>query len=220
MKRIILSLAVLTVVLGSCDSGSNHSKAEHHEDHVESPQAEVKDSLETPPSVYNNSTTLIGFGAFKTTERKEVKGWFKSVKMSGITESNDVAEIFKNASIEVDVSSLETRDAGRNATLLSEFFSKTSSNELITGKVVSFNTDSATAVLLLNFNGVEKELGFDYTLTGDTLSMQSVLKLADVNGLEALASLHKACEVWHKGNDGVSKTWDDVKIYVATVLRR
>ena len=209
--------------LVACNSGVSQSNDSHghndekrHNEHIHSHDEVVEEVL----SVYDNTSTTIGFGAFKTTSKKEVKGWFTDFEITGITESQDVSEIFKNASISVNVASLDTKNEGRNVTIIAEFFNKTTSNKKIEGKVVSFDTDSATAVLELIFNDATTPLTFDYALNGDTLSMQSVLNLEDVNGLEALASLNKACEGVHKGDDGVSKTWNDVNIYLTTILKR
>ncbi|MFT6746138.1 MAG: polyisoprenoid-binding protein YceI [Glaciecola sp.] len=206
----------------ACNSGTSdaHDSHEHSHDEDSDHSHAVESSIAEVVSVYDNSSTTVGFGAFKTTAKKEVKGWFTDFEVSGITESKDLAEILGNASINISVSSLDTKDDGRNATLLAEFFNKTTSNENITGKVVSIDKDNSIALLELTFNDVSKELEFTYNLSGDTLSMQSVLNLKDVNGLEALASISTACDALHKGDDGVSKTWSDVNIYLTTVLNR
>jgi len=225
MKKLILPVIVLSMSLVACNSGAtsndshghDHSHAEGHEDGHEYSHETVTEVVE---SVYDNTSTTIGFGAFKTTSKKEVKGWFKDFDVKGITESKNLGEIFQNASVSINVASLDTKNEGRNSTILTEFFNKTTSNETIVGKVVSFDTDSATAILELTFNDATTALTFDYVLSGDTLSMQSVLNLEDVNGLEALASLNTACEGVHKGDDGVSKTWNDVNIYLTTILKR
>lgn len=221
MKKSILAIVAVSVSLVACNSGSDKSEAHGHEHIKGQDEHHHDDSHEhTTSSVYDNNSTTIGFGAFKTTDKKEVKGWFKDFEMTGITESKNLEDIFKNASINIDVTSLDTKNDGRNTTLLTEFFNKTTSNESITGKVVSFNTDSSTAILEITFNDVAKELSFDYKLSGDTLSMNSSLNLEEVNGLEAIASLNTACEALHKGDDGVSKTWNDVSIYLTTILKR
>jgi polyisoprenoid-binding protein YceI len=226
MKKIILPIAVISMSLVACSSGGNSNghghdhEYNHEQGHGDGHDHSHETVAEVPKSVYDNESTTIGFGAFKTTDKKEVKGWFKDFEVTGITESKDLAEIFQNASLSINVASLDTKNEGRNITILAEFFSKTTSNETIAGKVVSFDTDSTKAVLELTFNDASTLLNFDYTLHGDTLSMQSVLKLEDVNGLEALASLNTACEGVHKGDDGVSKTWNDVNIYLTTILKR
>lgn len=222
MKKIFL--AITAVSLMACNSGANsggdahgHDHGDDHHNHTDHHHSEEQ-VIEA--SVYDNSSTTIGFGAFKTTDKKEVKGWFTDFDIAGITESKELSEIFRKVTIDIEVASLDTRDEGRNATLITQFFNKTSSNHTITGKVVSWNTDSSTAMLSLIFNDVEKALEFNYTLNGDTLVMQSVLNLQDVNGLEALTSLNTACEALHKGDDGVSKTWTDINVYISTVLKR
>jgi len=221
MKKSGLVILAVSMSLVACNSGGNHEgeAPDHsHADGHEHDHTEIEETV--PVSVYNNSTTTIGFGAFKTTAKKEVKGWFTGFELTGVNEASDVKEIFKDAVITIDVSTLDTKNEGRNATLLSEFFSKTTSNETITGRVVSFDSTATTAVLELTFNDVAKELTFSYELSGDTLLMQSTLNLEDVNGLAALTSISVACDALHKGADGVSKTWNEVNIYLRTVLNK
>lgn len=219
-KSITIVAAALTLFVASCETTVNNVNVAAKEAANDSSAAAVASKEIESKSVYNVDATSIGFTAFKTTEKFPVKGWFKSFSISKINQAERVEEVFANASISIDVASLETNDEGRNQRLISEFFGKTTSNESIEGKVVAFDAQNSTAALSLNFNGVEKELTFNYSLSGDTLNMNSSLNLADVNGLEALASLNKACEVLHKGADGVSKTWEDVEINISTVLNK
>jgi polyisoprenoid-binding protein YceI len=222
MKKSALVLLVVSMSLVACNSGGNHENEVHDHDHTNGHDHEHTQIQEVAavPSVYDASNTRVGFGAFKTTAKKEVKGWFTDFKLTGITEASDVKDVFKDAMISINVNSLDTKNEGRNATLLAEFFNKTTSNEVITGKVISFDSTGTSAVLELTFNDVAKELVFSYDLNGDTLSMQSILNLEDVNGLDALASISTACDALHKGDDGVSKTWSEVNIYLTTVLNR
>ncbi len=170
-------------------------------------------------SMYDASATKIGFGAFKTTAKKEVKGWFNEFTIDNLVDTNQVELVFANATFEINVGSLETNDAGRNQRLLSEFFGKTSSNENISGKVLSFNKDSALVNVELLFNGVKKQVPFSYGMTGDTLKLNGTINVLDYNASTALNALNKACESLHKGDDGVSKTWSDVNLYLNTVLK-
>ena len=41
----------------------------------------------------------------------------------------------------------------------------------------------------------------------------------DFNGSKAMESLNKVCFDLHKGPDGISKTWSEVEINVATYLK-
>lgn len=218
MKKVILPLVVLMFV--ACNSSSSTKDQKPQDGTTKDTAKTAEQVIAEPASVFNLSTTKVGFGAFKTTAKKEVKGWFENFELKGITEADKVEDIFANASISIEVNSLETNNKGRNMTLLTEFFGKTTSSQTIKGKVLSFNPESSIAQLELLFNDVRHEIPFNYSLSGDTLSMTGVLQLEDVNGMEALASINKACEALHKGDDGVSKTWSDVNIYLSTVLNK
>lgn len=218
MKKIIFPLSVL--ILSACSSdvkpvlGNDQNSA--NEEVIANNTQEVQVS-----NVYSDDSTKVGFGAFKTTEKKEVKGWFTDFSIVGVNQqAESIDSIFSSASIVITVNSLETYDEGRNERLLIEFFGKTSSAKMIMGKVNSFNTEANKVNLSLDFNGISKQLDFDYKLNGDSLNLTGSLNLADFNALPALKSLNKACEVLHKGDDGVSKTWEDVNIYISTVLNR
>ena len=205
MKKIILP--IVAFVLVSCETPSSN---------VSNPDLSkvVNDN-----SVYDANLTQVGFGAFKTTAKKEVKGWFKEFTIKGLVDTNQLELVFANASFDILVNSLETNDEGRNQRLLSEFFGNTSSNESITGKVLSFNKDSALVNVELMFNGVKKEVPFKYAMIADTLKLNASINVLDYNSSKALTALNKACESLHKGDDGISKTWPDVNLYLNTVLK-
>jgi polyisoprenoid-binding protein YceI len=171
-------------------------------------------------SIFDSNATQIGFGAFKTTEKKEVKGWFNEFQINQVIDTNKVELAFANATFTISVNSLETNDSGRNQRILTEFFAKTNSTDTIKGKVISFNKDSALIKVKIDFNAIQKEVPFQYSMSGDTLKLNATINLLDFNAIPALESLNKACEALHKGSDGVSKTWSDVNLYLNTVLRK
>jgi hypothetical protein len=39
------------------------------------------------------------------------------------------------------------------------------------------------------------------------------MNLEDWDGLAAVASINKACEALHTGQDGISKTWSEVAVH-------
>lgn len=170
--------------------------------------------------LYDAQNTIVGFGAFKTTAKKEVKGWFTDFKIDNLQDTSLVELAFANATFEINVNSLETNDSGRNQRLLNDFFGKTLSAEKITGKVLSFLKDSSLVQVEIDFNGIKKPTNFTYLTSGDTLKLKASINLQDYNAIPALESLNKVCESLHKGDDGVSKTWSEVNLYLETVLKK
>ena len=68
-------------------------------------------------------------------------------------------------------------------------------------------------------NNVEKELTLNYIIAGDVIELNGSLNLLDFKGEKAVDALNKACKDLHKGEDGKSKTWSDVNIYVKSTLK-
>jgi hypothetical protein len=70
-------------------------------------------------------------------------------------------------------------------------------------------------------NGVTNDLPLDVEITDERrVSIKGTMLLKYWNALGALETLNKICFDLHKGEDGVSKTWDDVAIEVNTYLRK
>ena len=93
------------------------------------------------------------------------------------------------------------------------------STQNITGKIMKFNKDSNKVNVELTINEVSKVVGFDYNIVGDTLTLDGTIDIIDFDGSSALKAINKACEVLHKGADGISKTWSEANIYISTVIK-
>ena len=108
MKKIILSL-VSIALLASCGGESTNNNAS---------KVPTKDSsvISTPvlekicKKGYDKESTSIGFGGFKTTEKKEVKGYFKDFTIDSTIVADSPEEVFANATFSVPVNYLETND--------------------------------------------------------------------------------------------------------------
>lgn len=168
---------------------------------------------------YDIENTLIGFGGFKFTEKKEVKGTFKKFTVKGTKVADTPEEVFANATISIPISTIETNDLGRNKRIKEEYFGKMESTFLIKGSIVKFNKDSNEVIINLTLNNVSKDLSLNYTTSGDSININGELNILDFNGSKALASINKACEALHTGADGISKTWAEVNLYITSVLK-
>ncbi|MCX6180999.1 MAG: YceI family protein [Bacteroidetes bacterium] len=210
MKKIIIAL-VSIVALASCGGGDTASDA------AATPK---KDSIVNPVCIYSydSAATEIGFGAFKTTARKEVKGSFVSFEISGTKESDTLLNVFSNATFSINIQGLGTGDISRDFKI-KKFFSALKGTSVITGSVKSVDKDSSKITLLIKLNEIEKDLVLTYTINGDEIVLNGSLNLIDFSAEKALFGLNKACEDLHKGADGVSKTWPDVNIYLSTKLK-
>ena len=216
MKTKMFVLGAIAATTISCNTETNNVNIPNPE--VEQVQELVEEVAKAPLGRINVDATQIGFGAFKTTEKVEVKGWFQSFVIEGVNqEAATWQEAITGAWVTIDVPSIETNDVGRNKKVLEHFFGSTASNELIAAKVLS--VDSTLAVLEIDFNGLKKPVDFQVELSNDTLNLTATIDVADFDATSAISAINKACEALHKGADGVSKTWSEVNLYVSTVIR-
>ena len=190
MKKRSIVFGTLSVMLMSCGTQTNNVNIPNPE--VQEVAEIVEKVTEEPADIIDVAASKIGFGAFKTTDKVEVKGWFKSFTIDGVNqEGSNWKEALSGAWVTIDVPSLET-------------------------KVLSI--DSSLAVLEIDFNGIKKPVDFNVSMSNDTLNLTSSIDVADFDATNAVAAINKACEALHKGADGVPKTWSEVNLYVSTVV--
>ena len=220
MKKLILSIATVAL-LASCGG-----ETKTDEPQVEAPANDLAEAkVETPaePKVckkgYDAESTTIGFGGFKTTEKKEVKGVFTEFIVDSTVIADTPEEIFANATISIPIESLDTKDVGRNGRLKDKYFGSMESTEFITGKVLGFDKDSSKVNLSLTLNAVSKDVALNYAVSGDTITFNGEINVLDFNASAAVEALNEACNALHKGADGVSKTWSEVNLYVSSVVK-
>lgn len=158
----------------------------------------------------------IGFIAYKTNEKLPVKGRFSLTDIRGAVRAKTIPEILKSLTAEVDLGSLETDNPARNQTLLTSFFKNLAGGLKAHGRVNSVKGDDTHGdfQLMLKFNGVEKPVKMTYTLDAQTgfEAVGVVDVLSEFKAHAAFKALQTACSELHKGKDGVSKTWSEVRI--------
>jgi len=216
MKKLLLSIAAITLIV-SC--GGEQKPPAQLGKITQSDTTAQKQAKEVCKKGYDKKATKIGFGGFKTTDKVEVKGYFKKFSVDSTTVADTPEEIFSNSTISIPTDYLETNDIGRNRRLREEYFGKMISTQNITGKIINFNKDSNQVKIELTINAVSNEVDFDYAVFEDTLSINGTIDVLDFGAGAALKAINKACEVLHKGADGISKTWSEANIYITTVIK-
>ena len=204
MKKIIYTLLIITSVnFISCKS---EVKKEN------SPKAEKT-------SAYNlkNANHLIGWTAFKTTEKVPVNGQFKKIDILKNGEGNTIKEAINNTEFSIPVSSIFTKNSGRDYKIKKFFFGIMDNTKLLSGKLILENDSIGYSNLTMN--GITKKLNFKYTITNKVFKLKTQMKISDWSGEKALNSINNVCKDLHKGADGISKTWNDVEINIASTFK-
>ncbi len=217
MKKILFAISS-AVLISACGGGETAPTAEKPK------QDSVKPEVCTYS--YDSSATTIGFGAFKFTEKKEVKGGFLKFTVDSTKEDSVPFKVIEGAVFKIDIAGLDTKDAGRDFNIKSSLFAKMDSTSFITGKVkkVILSTDTTpnnpTVLVSLKLNNVEREIVLMADIQkGIELSLMGTINLNDFKAQKALSSLNTTCKDLHKGSDGKSVTWPEVRIYVSTTLK-
>lgn len=171
----------------------------------------------TEQFVIKPAGTTVNWTAYKTTAKTPVSGVFTTLNFEPHSGAS-VQEALNNVEFSIPVSSIFSKDSIRDGKLQKFFFNVMADTELLKGIL---KTNSATeAVATITMNGETHDLPLTYTVAEDRrVSLTGVMQLKDWNALDALSTLHEACEVLHTGADGVSKTWEEVAITIDTYLR-
>jgi hypothetical protein len=166
-----------------------------------------------------NDSTKVSFTAYKTTDKVAVGGIFKEITLTNTKQGETALEALNGTKFSIPVSSLFTNDASgtRDPKILKFFFGVMKDTELISGEFKV--SEEKTCSIDVTLNGKTSNIPLQYTANGNTsLSFDGVMNLEDWDGLAAVASINKACEALHTGQDGVSKTWSEVAVHADVLL--
>ena len=193
MKKTLLALLFVGALMASCGDKKQDNTSE------KTPQVE---QVQQKDLNYTLSWT-----AFKTPEKVGVSGSFTDIKLSGLNkEASSIEKELQGATFVVTTSSVTTKDAARDQTLVASFFSQMTGN--ISGFFGDFSKDKVLIHLTMNGKTIEKE--FDYTVIENGVHITgSIDIISDFAAQSAFNSLHEACKALHEG-----KTWSDVDISV------
>lgn len=163
--------------------------------------------------IEKNGQVAVGFTAFKTAAKIGVGGKFDKVSTEGMDQGQNVFALLKGAKAHVVMSSVNTKNKGRDATLVENFFNKMR-GDLIEATVLSVDEKSSSMVVGIAMNAMSYEVPLKLkskVVAKNVTQYKAVgtIDLFDFKASEALHSINKACYVLHKG-----KTWNDVDVYL------
>ena len=68
-------------------------------------------------------------------------------------------------------------------------------------------------------NGISQVLPITFVISDQMVTLEALMDLDNWQAQTALEALNVVCKDLHTGPDGISKTWSEVKIEVATYLK-
>lgn len=202
MKKLIYLIPALCF---ACSGAQNSEETKS----TQSDAAAVAENCTYSPD--STSTPIVMWEAYKFTERTAVGGKIDSVVFEGINSASNTQDMFSGASFVAYTGSVNSNNSDRDGKLVKHFFSKLAGGDKIEGKVVSVS--EAGVDVDFNINGVSKVQSLSFAdIDGDRVKLTGTIDLGDFSGQDAVASINKVCEELHKGSDGISKLWPDIKV--------
>lgn len=211
-KNLILAAFASSLLLVSCGEGNQAAKEEKK---VSQPE---KTSVTCNYS-YNHETSKLKWTAYKTTDKIGVSGTFNNIEVSGTTTSETPVDVLKNLTFNIPIASVNTSNEDRDGKIAKHFFGTMTGTENISGMVTSMEADGKCTIGI-KMNDTEKEVAATYTIEGQAVTVNAVIDLNDWNGADAVKALNEVCNDLHKGADGVSKLWPEVKLEITTTLNK
>ena len=160
-------------------------------------------------------------------QKLPVNGAFTEIVLSGSLESKkSLGALLGQIEAEISLNKKEkihTGNPARDETLFNSFFSLFKKKAVLNGTIDKVSGDDLKGEFFLNLSMNEKTLAVPMAFTRDDQGAFVAKGAIDVNDFAlagALASLHKSCEVLHKGTDGVSKTWSTVELVLAAKITK
>jgi len=209
MKKIILCLLVSSFFITSC-------KKEAKQTETNTPEiTKLTYSVDA-------STTEVNWTAYKTTAKTPVKGIFTSLKIEKPIKSDSKQGAFANLEFNIPVSSFFSKDEVRDNKIKKLFFGVMKETSLISGYFSNIigNEEEGSMSLNLKMNSELVAIPMKYTISDNKVEINGTINnLMDWKMNDAFKSLHKACQLLHTGEDGISRTWEDVAISATAVLK-
>lgn len=208
MKKLVAILLLSTFLITSCKKENQQS---------EEPIQEVTTkTFEVAPG-----STKITWTAYKTTAKTPVKGTFTTLNIDKPIKSDSKQGAFSNLKFNIPISSFFSKNEIRDDKIKKMFFGVMEQTSLISGHFsnITGNEDEGTLTLNIKMNNELVAIPMKYTITDNNVTIDGTISnLMDWKMEKAFNSLHKACELLHTGEDGISRTWEDVHIQATTVL--
>ncbi len=207
MKKILFTLTVLTAItFTSC-------KDEKKEESKEVEKTETKKEVSY---MVNPVETAVQWTAYKTTAKKPVSGVFQTINFDKKMGATPI-EALNGLEFSIPISSIFSKNEERDGKLVASFFGTMLNTELLKGKIAFSEKGCEIAITM---NDTMHTIPFKFDIKENKVYFKGTMNLEDWNAQGAIEALNKVCGDLHKGDDGVSKTWNEVLINVETTLMK
>jgi hypothetical protein len=153
----------------------------------------------------------INWTAYKTTEKKAVKGKFIEFSLS-TKRRTTIQEALDGASLEIMVASINSGNEDRDKKLKENFFGVMQDTKVLKGVLKIKN--KTNGVVAFTMNSITFNLPVTLNDSGSKLIISGTMNLDNWKAQAAITALNVVCKDKHKGTDGISKTWSEVDIEV------
>ncbi|MCF6349679.1 MAG: YceI family protein [Flavobacteriaceae bacterium] len=178
-----------------------------------------KEKVIVPKAKYSfeAKTTTINWTAYKTTKKVPVKGVFKKIDIVNSKTSENEIEAINGLEFSIPVNSIDTKDKTRDVKIIQSFFGSMKDSQTLKGKI---NLDKeGKGNINLSLNGISKVVPITYVISGQLVEINAILNLDNWQTSAAITALNLACKDLHKGEDGISKTWNEVALNIVAYLK-
>ena len=161
--------------------------------------------------------------AYKTLAKLGVGGQFTGVSYTpNEKEGKNFSSLLVGSKVSIDVSKIDTRNEGRDKTLVKNFFGKLK-GKTIDGVIVGMKADAkvkgkrvyhGSIDVNITMNGQTIQVPMRYNYKKEIFRAEGTIDLFDFSANDALKSINKSCFDLHKG-----KTWNDVSIAFSTSIK-
>lgn len=166
----------------------------------------------------DEEATTIEWVAYKKTEKVPVKGVFNTSRITNKKIALSAIEAIDGLDFTIPVNSIDSKNQERDAKLITSFFGSMSDTENIKG--VIHIKEKGIGSVDLTMNGITFELPITYTRQEFIIDINAVLNLDNWKAKVAIDALNLVCEDLHKGEDGVSKTWNEVSLHIVIKTKK
>jgi hypothetical protein len=205
MKKILF--VAFGALLISC--GSDKKPVE------KTPETKVEKKVETLS--FDKSKVDVKWTAYKFTERVGVSGNFKTVNITDKMYGATIKEALSGLSFSIPVNSVFSKNEIRDKRLAESFFGVMTDSESIKGEINSINgsEEKGMCSVVIQMNGISKVVNMEYHNKGAHYLLRGIIDMNSWQAKKAVESLNKACKDLHKGADGKSVLWPDVKLEIS-----